>query len=151
LDLESPVDDISYVCELVPEGSWSKINDMLHGAAEAAVAMPKLLRMELWNGGRDHASVFRYSIGHSRVGKPAGILWKGSWDFDVEARVLSLWSAVAKSGSAGSFKVVKELFASGVVLRSHGDAVKALGLQNEVACAVSIEQIQREHSPEFGP
>ncbi|KAJ4345654.1 uncharacterized protein N0V89_011788 [Didymosphaeria variabile] len=130
---------------LVPTASPEKINSMLQAAAEAAMNMPKLVCMELWNGGQDHASVFRYRIALSRVGKPASIVWRSTRDLNVDAKVVSMWSAVAKSRSAGSFEVFKELLGPEYMIQSHGDAVDVLELQNQVACPVSIQQIRKEH------
>jgi hypothetical protein len=41
--------------------SRRKINNMLMAAGRAAVLMPKLEVMEIWNGGEGHICFFRYS------------------------------------------------------------------------------------------
>lgn len=47
---------------LVPTCPPGKANDMLLAAGLAAMRMPKLRMMEIWNGGRGYAALFRYHI-----------------------------------------------------------------------------------------
>ena len=59
--------------DLTPHNDPRKIEHVLYLAARAVKKMPKLQTMELWNGGKDYAALFRFKIDTihvSRVGKP---------------------------------------------------------------------------------
>jgi hypothetical protein len=60
---------------LRPVTSRRKINNMLMAAGRAAVLMPKLEVMEIWNGGEGHVCFFRYSndTGGTKI------TWAGNW------------------------------------------------------------------------
>ncbi|KAF2654056.1 hypothetical protein K491DRAFT_779808 [Lophiostoma macrostomum CBS 122681] len=129
--------------KLAPEALPASINEMLYAAAQTATKMPKLKIMELWNGGLGHASVFRYE--NAKAGTPARITWRSSWDLQLDPRVTQAWKTMAGKHRIWEFEVRNEPLGSGEFLRSHGDAIKALTLVNEVACPVSLSQIRREN------
>jgi hypothetical protein len=129
--------------ELVPGGSPEDINAMLHAAAGVAKAMPKLQTMELWNGASGHASVFRYKS--FKLSRPASITWRGNWSLELEPRVTRAWEVVARTERSWEFQVYEELLRPKEFVRSHGDAIRVLALENRVACPVSVAQIQREN------
>ncbi|KAF2815552.1 uncharacterized protein BDZ99DRAFT_550438, partial [Mytilinidion resinicola] len=108
--------------QLTPDGDLANINDLLQIAAEAAKKMPKLENMELWNGGRALACVFRYQA--SKNCRPARITWRGNWDLPLEPKLLD----------------------ANTVIQSHGDAVRVLEFSHQVASRVSLWQIQVENS-----
>lgn len=47
---------------LAPDESLTEISDMLQEAAAAAIEMPKLETMEIWNGREGLATLFRYHL-----------------------------------------------------------------------------------------
>jgi hypothetical protein len=51
-------------------------------AGAAALYMPRLHTMVLWNCGKGEACVFMY---HKEEGKPL-IIWRGTWDIKLEPR-----------------------------------------------------------------
>lgn len=128
---------------LYPDRSHAKMNDLFQAAAAAAMEMPMLNVMELWNGGKGFAGVFRYQA--SKGNGPATITWRGNWDLSLEARVIPLWEGVTiKRGLREDLQVVKELLDADVVMKSHGDSIHHLGLVNQAVHPVSLWQIQKE-------
>lgn len=75
--------------DLKPRNDPNKIKHVLYSAAKAIKNMPKLRTMELWNGGRDHAALFRYKIDRDR--RQAKILWRANWHFELEGFVVKKW------------------------------------------------------------
>jgi hypothetical protein len=69
------------------------INNMLQSAAAAALKMPNLDTIEIWNGRRGLAMVFRYERARDR--QPATITIRGTWEFELAPAVRQAWDAVA--------------------------------------------------------
>ncbi|RFN47635.1 pranc domain protein [Fusarium flagelliforme] len=114
------------------------INRMLHNAAEVALQMPKLDAMEIWNGRRGVAMVFRYE--RSRDRQPAMITVRGTWDLNPSPAVKRAWGRVANETVA-----VESSLVDPSLIQSHGDAIRELGLLAEVIRPVSLRQILIEH------
>ncbi|KAH7127246.1 hypothetical protein B0J11DRAFT_432859 [Dendryphion nanum] len=113
--------------DLVPQKAPKEINDLIYSAAQAIKKMTKLRTMELWNGGEGHAAMFRFKS--ARAGGCASIAWRGNWVLKFESRVVTAWENLLSPSQ----------------IRSHGEAILILDLENEVACPVSVQQIHREH------
>lgn len=114
---------------------------MLREAASAAMKMPNLETVEIWNGRKELAMLFRYQL---NMGEPAALITRGSWEFVLPPSVVQAWEAVAlKRGGYGSV-IVKEVL-DGTVIKSHGDAIHALKLLSPVIRPVSLRQIRMEH------
>lgn len=64
---------------LAPKKDPKIVNDMLEKAGIVALQMPKLDVMELWNGRRGLACVFRYQASRDRAGHNAKITWRSTW------------------------------------------------------------------------
>lgn len=127
---------------LTPDESTIKIGDLLQAAAAAAMKMPKLETMEIWNGRKGLAALFRYqSIGG---GRPAVVTWKGTWDFALEPPVIRAWEAVALSHRGFGLTIVKELLHPSVI-ETHGDSIHCLKHSTPVIRPVSLHQIRMEH------
>ena len=105
-------------------------------AAQAAKKMPRLQAMQIWNGRKGYAAVYKYE----KRGYRAKITWRATWDLTLDERAIAEWQKVAK---VMFIQCEKELLGP-VPIRSHREAVTVLGLEN-VACPVSIRQIHREH------
>ncbi|KAF2810507.1 uncharacterized protein BDZ99DRAFT_313963 [Mytilinidion resinicola] len=105
--------------------------------------MPRLKSMELWNGGRSFACVFRYQA--PNICRPARIIWRSNWDLLLEPRVTRSWNTVAQQHNLYELQVTKELLGADTVIKSHGDAVRVLDFLHYVACPVSLWQIQVEN------
>lgn len=79
------------------EALEERISDLLEAAAGAAMAMPRLQTMELWNDDLQSGCIFQYCrTGAS--GRPAIIL-SSSWDLGLEPRVYAAWERVAQRHS----------------------------------------------------
>ncbi|KAK0748114.1 hypothetical protein B0T21DRAFT_406654 [Apiosordaria backusii] len=122
---------------------------MLEKAGIVALQMPKLDVMELWNGRRGLACVFRYQASGNCAGQKAKITWRSNWHLKLEPRVRQAWEAVAvqRDHREGKFNVVEDpviLYFGKDKIRSHGDAIHHLQLVNEVIRPVSLWQIRYE-------
>ncbi|KAM0449493.1 hypothetical protein ACHAO4_007511 [Trichoderma viride] len=127
---------------LTPDESLMKIEAMLQAAATAAIRMPKLETMEIWNGRRGLAALFKYQA--SRSTQYATITWRGTWDFTMEPSTIQAWEAVIHHQYSGwRLNLVQERLNEADV-KSHGDAIHYLKLSDQVVQPVSLQQIRRE-------
>ncbi|XDG01969.1 hypothetical protein ABKA04_001584 [Annulohypoxylon sp. FPYF3050] len=125
-----------------PDESPAKIDRLLRAAAAAAMKMPKLEIMEIWNGREGLAALFRYQV--TRGGHPPVLTWKGTWELTLRPPMVQRWESVAsKHWGSRSIRVVHELLPNHI--GSHGDALCILEPVNEVIRPVSLQQIQIEH------
>ncbi|OIW26987.1 hypothetical protein CONLIGDRAFT_580337 [Coniochaeta ligniaria NRRL 30616] len=127
---------------LTDDADTSDINNMLRDAAVAALEMPRLNRMELWNGRRGVAMLFRYQ--RARDGQSAVITVRGTWELALGIAATRAWDVVARRHCHGRVVVQTSLIDPDVV-RCHGDAIRRLGLSAEVVRPVSLRQILSEH------
>ncbi|KAH7143820.1 hypothetical protein EDB81DRAFT_652426 [Dactylonectria macrodidyma] len=128
---------------LKPTVSPADVDYMLRSAAAAAKKMPKLETMELWNGRKGLAMLFRYqSIGG---GQPAVLSCRGTWELALQPRVIRAWEAVARKHGGNGCVVVRELLGPGTVIKSHGDAIHFLNISKPVIRPISLQQIRIEH------
>ncbi|KAI1827499.1 hypothetical protein F4861DRAFT_550406 [Xylaria intraflava] len=131
-----------------PDESPTRIADMLQAAAAVAMKMPKLRTMEIWNGRRGLAMLFRYQLISS--GQRTVITWKGTWNLALELPVIRAWEAVALEKCGREPANVMELLDGDTVIRSHGDAIVHLQLSTLVMRPISLQQIQIEHKTREG-
>ncbi|UKZ60163.1 uncharacterized protein TrAtP1_001447 [Trichoderma atroviride] len=122
---------------------------MLVRAARAALSMPKLELMEIWNGQRGVAAVFRYQTSRykaSSAGKqrPTVMTWRGTWMFKLEVPLIQAWEHVTYK-LHGNVLLVKREPLSGRLIQSHADAIHRLELAELVIRPVSQRQIRAEH------
>ncbi|KID91412.1 hypothetical protein MGU_01382 [Metarhizium guizhouense ARSEF 977] len=132
---------------LVPGANLTSIEDMLRDAAAAAMRMPKLENMEIWNGGKGSAMLFRYQ--HRRPHSQAVINWKGTWTramvSHLRPRVTNAWEAVARQQNSLALTMEEELHESDAAdIKSHGDAIYYLDLSSPVVRPISLRQIRME-------
>lgn len=80
------------------------LNELLHKAALAAMRMPKLQIMEIWNCGNGSAAFFRYEAMGSEAASTCRLTWRCSWASSewasessgpFENYVVEAWSQVA--------------------------------------------------------
>ncbi|KAI1402932.1 hypothetical protein F4819DRAFT_507019 [Hypoxylon fuscum] len=128
---------------LTPDKNPSDIDRLLRAAAAAAMKMPKLEIMEIWNGREGLAALFRYRS--TGGGHPPVLTWKGTWALTLQPPLVQLWESVAsKYCGSRSIVVVHELLCNDNI-GSHGDALHILEPLNTVIRPVSLQQIQIEH------
>ncbi|KAF9869595.1 hypothetical protein CkaCkLH20_12892 [Colletotrichum karsti] len=120
----------------------ASINEMLRLAAEAALHMPKLEVMELWNGRERVAMLFRYQ--KAKNGQSAVITVRGTFQLALDPEVIEAWNAVATQLGHGWVDIQSSIINPNTI-RSHGDAIRQLGLSTQVVRPVSLQQILDEH------
>ena len=118
------------------------ISHMLRGAAAAALSMPRLNTMELWNGGFRSAMLFRYQ--KARDGQSAVITVRGTSELPVEDAVIHAWDQVARRHRHGKLVVEPSLIDPSVI-SEYRDAIRHLGLSTVVVIPASLRQAQRKH------
>lgn len=123
---------------LMTRGNCPKVINLLQNAGKAALLMPKLQTMALWNGAKREACAFQYRR------KDGTITWRGTWDIRLElcGGVLDDWTKVGSRYAGRELLVKVELIQCEI--RSHGDAIHHLNLPR-VIDPVSMRQIQKEH------
>lgn len=124
---------------LAPEARPIDIRNMLRSAAAAAMEMPELETMELWNGRAGLAALFRYQS------KYATVTWRSTWAFTLRPAVIQAWEGVAHRHGSQGLVLRQELLGIGADIKSHGDAIHYLELSSQVVRPVSLHQIREEH------
>ncbi|KAF3806568.1 hypothetical protein GCG54_00008083 [Colletotrichum gloeosporioides] len=127
---------------LTGDADFEGINSILRNAAGAALRMPKLETMELWNGRQGVAMLFRYQ--KARDGQSAFITVRGTLELPLGSTVTEALEAVALRHHHGKV-VVQSSLIDPTLIRCHGDAIRQLGLSVEVIRPVSLQQIIEEH------
>jgi len=128
---------------LAPNKSPAEIGYMLQAAAAAAMEMPNLETMEIWNGQEGLAMVFRFQS--ARGGRPSTITLRGIWELDLRPPVIEAWEAVTLRHGGPGLVIAKELLGPGIVVKSHGTAIHYLRVSNMVIRPISLRQIWIEH------
>lgn len=126
---------------LTPDDDPTEIGSMLQAAAAAATKMPKLETMEIWNGRKGIAALFKYHA--SRDERKATITWRSTWNLAMEPSVIEAWEAVIDQFEGWTLNVVEEWLDKSAI-KSHGDAIHHLMLSGQVIRPVSLQQIQME-------
>ncbi|KAI3337028.1 hypothetical protein HD806DRAFT_542763 [Xylariaceae sp. AK1471] len=112
---------------LTPDEDLVTIYALLQAAATAASNMPQIRTMEIWNGRRGLAGLFRYRLTERH--RPAVVTWRGTWGLTLPPQLRQVWEA--------------ELL--NVQVKCHGDAVFYLQLAKPVLRPTSLQQIRAEH------
>ncbi|KAJ9498308.1 hypothetical protein H2202_005995 [Exophiala xenobiotica] len=126
---------------LTPDTDPIEIGAMLQAAAAAAMQMPRLETMEIWNGRQGLAALFKYQLSHDR--QKATITWRGTWQLTLEPSIIQAWKAVIDRYDGCRVKLVQERLDKAAI-KSHGDAIHHLMLSSPVIRPVSLQQIQME-------
>ncbi|TEY62241.1 hypothetical protein BOTCAL_0165g00010 [Botryotinia calthae] len=129
---------------LIPQELPAELDDMLQAAAAAAMNMPNLEIMEIWNGKKGLAMLFRYQRG--KQGRPAVITCKGTWELNLRPLVIQAWDSVSWKHCGEGIVIIKELLDISDDIKSHGDAIHYLELSKPVVRPVSLRQIQMKHT-----
>ena len=123
---------------LRPDESSIEIGAMLQSAAAAAIKMPQLQIMEIWNGRKGLAALFKYET--FRDTQQATIIWRGTWQLAIESSTIQAWEDVVHQHEGWGFNLVQELLDEAAI-KSHGDAIHDLMLSSEVIRPISLQQI----------
>ena len=114
---------------------------LLQAAAAAALKMPRLETMEIWNGRRGLAALFQYRA--FRGLQQARILWRSTWKWRMVPSELQAWEAVAHPHSGGRLDLADKWMEEEAI-QSHDDALYHLMLSGQVIPPISLQQVQRE-------
>jgi len=120
--------------------SYHDIDYLLQKAGVAALQMPALRTLVIWNGRKKIACAFVYQQDRDS----ATVSWRGTRQLHLSADVLKVWKRVAEENhpSRRSFHVRNETIYDEI--RSHGDAIHHLNLPCEVVSPASLWQIRSE-------
>jgi hypothetical protein len=129
---------------LIPSTNPWEISDLLQTAGQAALSMPALHTMALWNVANRDACLFIY---RRESGNPS-ITWRGTWDVTLDTRVVQAWKTVAAKYSSLELRLEKQSCRS---VSSHGRAIKQLDLPFWVIHPVSLWQKWWESSTRRRP
>jgi hypothetical protein len=114
-------------------------------AGRAAIFMPKLEVMEIWNGGEGHACIFRYS---NDAGEPQ-ITWASNWGINVQLgyNVVHCWANLPKHGQhphSNLTTAVSQLPRRRKQVKTYATAVCYLKLRSSVLDLISDYQLSWE-------
>ena len=126
---------------LTPDENSIDIGAMLQAAAAATIKMPQLETMEIWNGRKGLAALFKYQA--FRDIQEGIIIWRGTWKLTIEPSIIQAWEAVVHRYDGWRFNLVEERLDEAAI-KSHGDAIHYLMLSSEVIRPISLQQIQIE-------
>lgn len=123
---------------LEPMAHHEDICDLLRSASLAALQMPRLERMVIWNSsfGDACAGIYR----REKANRLATFTWRGTWDLELSHEVVQSWKDVGSELCC--LRVVKEQVHGDV--KGHGSAIHRLRLPNGVIDPVSLWQLRRE-------
>ena len=117
-----------------------RIYRLLCDAGKAALKMPQLERLALWNCKGKEACAVLYHRKKKGPCKMASLTWRGTWDLELSHDVVEAWQKV---GSGAYYLRVANERVTGDI-NSHGDAIYHLRLPDGVIDPVSLRQIRQE-------
>lgn len=126
---------------LTPDENLIEIGAMLQAAAAAARKMPRLETMEIWNGRKGLAALFKYQAFRDR--QQATIIWRGTWKLTIEPSIIQAWEAIIHQHDGWRLNLVQERLDEAAI-KSHGDAIYYLMLSSQVIRPISLQQIRIE-------
>lgn len=129
---------------LTPDEDPTEIGAMLRAAAAVALRMPRLETMEIWNGRKGFAALFKYQA--SRKYRQATITWRGTWRLTrihMDDSVIQAWEAVIRQYDGWRLNFDQERLDEALI-NSHADAIHYLGFSSQVIRPVSLQQIRME-------
>lgn len=115
------------------------IYTLLRDASLAAVKMPQLKTMVLWNSEPRQACAVIYQL-HT-ASAMATLTWRGTWNLELSDDVVESWKKVVPGSCY--LRLGKEVIRD-VDIKSHGDAIHHLRLSGGVVDSESLCQIRYE-------
>ncbi|CAI0642978.1 unnamed protein product [Colletotrichum noveboracense] len=119
------------------------ISSTLKSAAAAALSMPCLHTMTLWNSVQSEACKFIYSAESGST----SVSWKGTWNLQMEPSMIHDWQKVAQKYTRYNLQIIQEPEIL-VQVESHSHAVELLEFPAEVIDPISLWQMRKEE--QFG-
>ncbi|KAK6077801.1 hypothetical protein SCUP234_06559 [Seiridium cupressi] len=117
---------------------YPEIASLLHSAGVAALRMPSLNTMVLWNERKGAACAFVY-----RGGTCPSITWRSTWNLKLGPSIVEPWERVATKFSHSRLWVQEHPLRRKVI-GSHADAIYHLDLPCKVVDPVSLWQMREE-------
>ncbi|RFU79241.1 oxoglutarate iron-dependent oxygenase [Trichoderma arundinaceum] len=124
---------------LSPDAMGKSVNDLFEAAAGAALEMPQLQIMELWNDRFDFGCIFQYQ----RMGTnnhPTATL-SSTWRIVLEQRVSDAWKGVAQKHSNRSIMTMVQTLEMDISYKLH-PAIGHLELREKVANPISLRALR---------
>lgn len=118
----------------------SALTKLLCNAGAAALRMPKLNLIEIWDGSRGNACLFRY---HREL-YSCSVTLKGTWLPSLGPLVLQAWDKVALEQTGRELELHIEDQLIGSNIDCHSTAASRLDLSPLVMHPASLRQIQQE-------
>ncbi|KAM0459883.1 hypothetical protein ACHAO4_002007 [Trichoderma viride] len=118
-----------------------EINGMLQAAGVAALAMPMLQTLEIWNGGIGYAAIFAY---HAERGE-AVISWTSTWDLVFSPHVLDTWRKVGyKNHRCEKLSTKHRLIENIDDVQGYVDVIDLLRTKKHVINRQSLDELRYE-------
>ncbi|RMJ11709.1 hypothetical protein CDV36_008670 [Fusarium kuroshium] len=131
---------LSLTCRAFKSHSTHRINGLLCAAANAAMKMPKLQLLELWDGTRGRTSVFRYRVADTTV---VEVTWLSTHILDIDQKVIDAWTHVAMAQGRPDIRV-STLELDPDKIHSAGAVLQSLNLREQILHPVSEYRIGLE-------
>ncbi|KAK0719233.1 hypothetical protein B0H67DRAFT_660660, partial [Lasiosphaeris hirsuta] len=124
-----------------PAAMPDRTDKLLVAAAHAALRMPELQTMEIWNGGKDFACIFRYRRGGEDGGpKRPTITLSVSWQYRLREDAIKAWNEVASHTNRYGLRGMNP---PGII-KTQASVMGRLQLRSLVVHPVSLTQLQWE-------
>ncbi|ROW02405.1 hypothetical protein VMCG_06077 [Cytospora schulzeri] len=130
---------------LTSQGSLQRdpalLNQLLYKAAIAAMKMPKLQIMELWNCANGHADIIRYESTGTAESSACKLTWRSSWreKSTLKKRVIEAWEEVASTNASRELSVEKDPLPKGCY-SEYGAILHHLKLRDSILHPISAMQ-----------
>lgn len=122
---------------LRPVEDSANITAMLEAAAATAMKMPRLESMEIWNGRKGLAALFKVQA--SCETRRVLITWRATWTLVMEPSVVRAWEAVVRHRYDDGWRLnLAQEWLDEAAIKSHGDAIERLMLSGQVLRPVSL-------------
>lgn len=132
LDLTSPI--------LTTSARPCEVDELLLHACAIALRMPRLRRMTLWNGRRQHAFSFSYEVTQNET----SVKVRGTWGWGLQPRVLHGWKYLAWTNTRNMLTLYEYPRIDPNLIKSHAVAIRVLELPRSIVHPVSLKQIEKE-------
>lgn len=132
---------LALTSEVMTSESNASANELLQAAARAAMRMPKLRVMELWDRRGQDAAVFRYRA----TDRKSVISWLGTWEVTLMPETLEAWRNVVSQRGGGTHSLQAEVGSfPHSDAREKGFVFKHLELKDRILHDVSIRQVEEQ-------
>lgn len=132
---------LALTSSVLTSGSDAAVNELLQAAARAAMRMPKLQVLELWDRRGEEAAVFRYKT----MDRRSVISWRGTWKVEIHGATLKAWKAVVlrHGGQVHELDVDVGTFPEEDV-KERGFVFRHLELRDRILHHVSVQQVEAQ-------